>query len=314
MKKHHILYFMASLAFFNSCQKNCADDVVCETYVHRYGVPLQASDWSERGAYGQVISTKKDGVVICKTYEAGVLNGEVTYTFPHRDTIAKRCNYANGQLLQEIHYYSNGMPQKQINFEGFTQNVVGWYESGAPQFKESYYDNSLIHGEYFDPSQQRESCVLDQNGTRTFRDEHGQLLSIDEIENGQMCLRKTYYANGSPQSITPYVNGNIEGKRWTYHMGGEPATLEEWANNFQHGNTEVFENGEKIADQPYVYGNLHGVERCYRNGCTLIQENQWVQGEKHGPCHNYFDEEKRTEWYFKNLPVNRGAFQAMSNR
>jgi len=314
MKKCQILYYIALVSLLTGCQPRCSNEVVCETYVHRYGVPLDPQDWSERGQHGQVISTRKDGVVVSKTYEAGVLNGEVTYTFPHRDVIARRCFYSNGHLDQETYCYSNGMPHKQISYDDAQENVLCWYESGAPQLKETYINGLLIQGEYFDLSQQRESSVLDQNGLRTLRDDYGELLSVDEIEHGQLVLRRTYHSNGAPEAVTPYSNGVIEGKRWTYQPGGEPATLEEWNNNFQHGNTEVFENGEKIADRPYVYGKIHGVERCYREGGNLVQENHWTQGEKHGRCHNYFNGERRTDWYFKNRLVNRGTYEALCNQ
>jgi len=314
MKKYQLFSVLSALFLLNSCQRQCCDDIVCETYVHRYGMPLDPQDWSSRGQDGQVISTRKDGVVVCTSYEAGVLNGETTLTFPHRDTIAKRYTYLNGVLMQETDYYSNGMPQKQMIHEGTTQHQLGWYENGAPQFKEIYLEGSLVSGEYLNEAQQTASSVTDYNGVRTLYDDYGQLLYVDEIQNGQMTTRRTFHPNGTPASVTPFVNGIIEGKRFTYCMGGEPATVEEWSTNCQHGNTEVFENGEKIADQPYEFGQIHGVERRYREGNCLVQENRWIQGEKHGACQNYFNEMKQTQWFFKGRPVNRSTYEALCSQ
>lgn len=314
MKVKPLLYLMTTGLILTSCQQRCCD-VVCETYVHRYGVPLAPDDWSERGQDGQVISMRKDGVVVCKNYECGILQGDTTYTFPHKDAIEKREVYDQGNLSQLVFYYPSGMPQKQITLESSnTEKVLTWYESGAPQSKELYQNGCLIQGEYLNPSQQQESAVIDRNGLRTLRDDYGQLLSIDEIQNGQMTVRRTFYPNGAPASVTPYVNNVIQGQRWTYQMGGEPATIETWTNNCQHGNTQVFENGEKVSDLPYINGQIHGLERRYRNGDQLVQENNWVKGRRHGACYSYVNDTTHVDWYFKDRKVNRGTYEALCNQ
>lgn len=315
MKRQRLFCVLVGFVLLTGCQQRCCDDVVCETYVHRYGVPLAPQDWSERGQHGQVISIRKDGVVISKTYESGVLNGDTTYTFAHKDLVEKKEVYCQGNLTQTVYYYPSGMPQRQITFEQpDTERVLTWYESGAPQSKELYFGGLLVQGEYLNPSQQQESAVIDQNGLRTLRDDYGQLLSVDEIRDGQMTLRRTFHPNGAPAAVTPYVNNAVEGKRWTYQMGGEPATIEEWRGNYQHGNTEVFENGEKVSDLPYVMGQAHGIERRYRNGQQLVQENNWVQGRRHGPSYTYVNDTTQTDWYFKDRKVNRGTYEALCNQ
>ncbi len=314
MKGKRLIYVLAGCLLLAGCQQRCCD-IVSETYVHRYGVPLAPEDWSERGQHGQVISTRKDGVVICKNYESGILQGDTTYTFAHKDLIEKKEVYDQGNLTQIVFYYPGGMPQKQITFEKpDTERVLTWYESGAPQSKELYATGLLVRGEYLNPSQQQESAVIDQNGLRTLRDEYGQLLSIDEIENGQMTLRRTFHSNGAPASVTPYVNNVVQGRRWTYQMGGEPATIEEWCNNYQHGCTEVYENGEKVSDLPYVRGQIHGLEYRYRDGQQVVQENNWVQGQRHGPSYTYVNDTTQTEWYFKDRKVNKGTYEALCNQ
>lgn len=315
MKKHNFFLAICGLLMATSCRQNCSNDVVCETYVHRYGVPLAPDDWSERGQHGQVISTRTDGIIVSKTYDSGVLHGDTTYTYPHRDTTAKREVYDQGNLTQEINYYPSGLPQRQISYSPTNSHqVLTWYESGAPQSKERYENGLLVQGEYLNPAQQQESMVIDHNGKRTLRNDYGQLLSVDEIENGQMTLRRTYHSNGAPEAVTPYENGVIQGKRTTFHQGGEPATIEDWSNNYQHGNTEIFENGEKVADVTYTYGQKHGLERRYRDGQVVVQENNWVQGQKHGPSYTYINDTNRVDWYFKDRKVNRGTYEAMSNQ
>ena len=314
MKRSSFPFLLAATWLFNSCQPHYSSDIVCETYVHRYGMPLAPQEWSSRGQDGQIISTKKDGVTITASYEAGVLNGETIETFPHRDTIAKRLLYVQGQLVQQVDYYLNGMPKEQTTYEGNCHHVLGWYESGIPKFEENYQDGFLQNGEYRDHHQQLLSQVSNGYGLRTIQNDYGQLLFVDEVKEGQISVRRTFHLNGSPETVTPYVNGIIEGERYTYNIGGDPATVEEWSGNLQHGNTQVFENGEKIADQPYAFGRLHGIEYRYRAGSQLARENHWADGKRHGPCHHYVDAIKQTEWFFEGESVSRRNFEALSNQ
>lgn len=316
MKMTRSFCFFILLTSMTACQsnRNC-DEVVCET-VHRYGVALDPQDWSTRGQCGQVVSMRKDGVAVTRTYESGVLHGECSYTFPHRDTVQKKEVYHQGSLQQHFSYYPNGLPHQQTVYESPTrQSIVVWYENGAPQCREEFEEGNLVHGEYYNANYQVESRVDESNGLRTRRDGLGQLQSTDNIENGQMVMRTTYHPNGTPAAYTPYANGVIEGQRRTFQPGGEPATIEEWKGDVQHGNTTVFEHGEKWADVPYVNGNKHGIERRYRDGQTVGQEIPWIKGLQHGPSYSYLGNTSQTQWYFRGRPVpNKATYDMMSNQ
>lgn len=309
MKLNRLPCPLLVLILATGCQSQYDDDVVSETYVHRYGVPLDPDDWSARGQDGQVVTTMKDGVIVARGYEAGELHGETTYTFPHRDTIQKKEIYDQGDLNHEVWHYSSGAPQKQISYTGpNSYTAVTWYENGAPHCKEQYEQDRLILGEYFNPSYQMESQVVNGQGTRTKRDEFGQMISIDEFQDGEMKLSTTYHPNGSPATITPYANGVEEGQRRTFLPGGEPATIEEWQNGRQHGNTVIFQNGIKFSDMPYRNGQRNGMERRYRNGQELAEEVTWVNDRKHGPAYSYVGDTKRTTWYLQDRETNKATY------
>jgi antitoxin component YwqK of YwqJK toxin-antitoxin module len=316
MKPVHLLSSLILLLFMTACQSNCSncDEVVCEA-VHRYGVPLEPDDWSARGQDGQIISMRKDGVTVARTYDGGVLNGESSYSFPHRDVIQRKEIYNQGVIECECTHYPNGLPQQQITYQSPTQqSTTIWYENGAPQAHEEFVNERLVRGAYYDINHQIESKVDESNGLRTCRDGLGQLQSMDTIENGQMILRTTYHPNGIPSAYTPYVNDMIEGQRRTFQTGGEPATLEEWTHDVQHGNTTVFEYGEKWADVPYVNGRRQGIEYRYRDGQTA-QEVNWVQDQQHGPSYSYINGTTQTDWYFRGRQVpNKATFDMLSNQ
>jgi antitoxin component YwqK of YwqJK toxin-antitoxin module len=318
MKMPRSFCFFILLVAMTSCQSNrsnCCDEVVCET-VHRYGVSLQPEDWSDRGQNGTVVSMRKDGVTVARTYEAGVLHGDCTYTFPHRDVIQKKEVFNQGALVNAFTYYPNGLPQQQTTYESPTrQSLVVWYENGAPQSREEIENGNLVCGDYYNTHHQIESRVDESNGFRTRRDGMGQMQSLDTIQDGQMVLRTTYHPNGTPDAFTPYVNGVVEGQRRTFHVGGEPATVEDWAGNVQHGTTTVYEHGEKWADVPYVNGCKHGVERRYRDEQTVAQEITWAQGQQHGPSYSYIGNSTQTDWYFRDRQVpNKATFDVLSNQ
>lgn len=316
MRLNYLPYPLALVLLTVACNRPCYNDnVVCETYVHRYGVPLDRQDWSARGQHGQIVTTRKDGVIVAKNYNYGVLHGETTYTFPHRDDIHKKEWYEEGELTQEEWNHSNGMPQQRVVYHSPSQQThVVWYESGVPHCKEEYEDGQLVQGEYFSLSNQVETKVEAGHGVRTRREANGQLLSLDEFQDGQMKLRTTYHANGAPASLTPYVNGKAEGKKCTFLPGGEPNTIEEWRNDVQQGNTIEFQNGEKYADVPYQNGQRHGVERRYRNGNTLTEEVSWVRGQRHGPSYSYIGNDKKVSWYVQDREVNKPTYDVFERQ
>lgn len=317
MKLTHSFYLFIVLGVLSSCQtRNDCNEVVCGT-VHRYGVPLEPEDWSARGQCGQIVSMRKDGAVVNRNYDNGILHGECTYTFPHRDVVQKREVYDQGNMTQQQIHYASGVPQRQTNYEGPNrQSVMVWYENGAPHARETIENGQLIHAEYYDFDQQLESNVENGYGLKTRRDGQGQLQSIETIQNGQKILDTTYHPNGAPAAVTPYSNGVIEGERRTYLLGGEPATVEKWVGNVQHGTMQEFEHGEKRADIPFVNGRKNGIERRYRDdGQTVVQEVTWVQGQRHGPTYNYIGGTTTTDWYFRNKQVpNKATFDMLSSK
>lgn len=292
--------------------KPCADEVICEAYVHRYGVPLPHDEWAARGQDGHVVSLQKDGVVVTRSYDKGILHGSTTYTYPNRETIQRSEVFDNGNLTQEKFFYKSGLPYQQITYQSpERRSVIYWFENGVPQSCEEYEGTVLTYGEYFNLDHQVECRVDGGQGQRIHRDSQGGLISRDDIENGQIVQRTTYHSNGTPSSYIPFVNGSIAGERKTFYADGEPATVEQWADNRQQGWTTVYENGERVSEVFYVNGCKHGIERRYRDGETLVQELTWANGRKHGPCYTYLGHVKQTDWYFADRLVNKAQYDVL---
>src|SRR5262249_13353097 len=118
MKKDNIFLLIALLATVACARTTCeTDQVVCEQYIHKYGVEVECKDWNTRGKDGKVVSTMSSGVTVCKSYVAGELDGETTYTYPHSNVVKRSELYAKGTLVKELEFNSYGIPAKEIEHQ-----------------------------------------------------------------------------------------------------------------------------------------------------------------------------------------------------
>ena len=85
-----------------------------QRYVHKYGVDVTQEDWERRGRYGDVITTTTAGVTIRKRFSHGIQDGETTYSFPHRQEVAKSEMWKEGQLQSEFMLYPTGEKEREI--------------------------------------------------------------------------------------------------------------------------------------------------------------------------------------------------------
>lgn len=311
-----LVLVLLAVGSLTGCARRLNDpqEVLGQSYVHRYGVPVAADNWTAQGESGKVVSTLKNGVVVSRSYNQGVLEGDTTYTYPHSDLIASVETYSQGQLLKEMSYYRNGTSSEQTTYvSSDTRLVEGWYDNGSPQKSETYQNELLLKGDYYTLDNQIENHVENSSGTRTRRDRFGNLISIDTINDGLVSLSTTYHSNGTVKSKIPYANGKIDGQLRTFMPAGEPATVETWSQGEQTGITTLFENGEKIAEVPYLNGVKNGVELRYRNGDTVVGRVTWSQDVQHGPNVTTIGDITTTDYFYQGNPVTKAVFEKMTN-
>lgn len=317
MRYNHILGLASILLALTSCsQQRYNDSVVDETYVHKYGVAVSPGFWNQSGQDGSVVSTMSDGVVITRNYQAGQLQGNTSYTFPHSSQIEKVDTYEQGVLVKSTEYYFDGTAKSEIIFNapGGLRTVSSWYLSGTPRSVEQFNNDRLETANYYTSANQRDAFVENYAGTRLLRDDYGHLLATDTFTNGYMTLRTSYHPNGSPKEQVPYENGQISGLKKTFHPAGEPASIESWVNGVQHGSTVSYLHGDKYAEVPYVNGVKHGTETRYRDGKTVVQEISWNAGQQHGPTTTYVGDNTKTEWYYKGALTTKSDYEFLVNK
>lgn len=311
------LAISSTVLMFTSCQqqRDSSPDVLDETYVHRYGVPVSQEDWNASGNHGQIVTTLGNGVVVTKSYSAGILDGETTFSYPHSSSIEKVESYVNGILQKESSFYLSGASRQEIVYNTpQNRTSTSWYESGIPKSKEQQQGNLLFQATYYGMNNQLDSEVSNYSGTRTQRDDYGQLISIDTIDKGLITLRATYHPNNTPKELVPFVNNQVHGLVKTFYPGGEPRTIEEWKNGVQAGLTTEFLNGEKVGDCIFVDGKKQGTEHKYRDGHNIVQEITWVNGQKHGPSINFVGNITKTDWYWQGKQISKANYEIITGQ
>lgn len=313
--------YLASLAALSlaatGCNRNVVNDnIVDQTYLHKYGVAVPSDYWNASGQDGAVVSSMADGVVVTRSYAGGLQDGETTYTFPHREQIQKREFYRMGTLVKEVVYFLDGTPQSEIVYDSPVgiKKISIWYCGGSPKSFEQYSGNLLFSGKYYTPSNMNDACVDNYSGIRIVRDDFGLIVATDTIEGGTLMLRTTYHPNNAPKELITYKNGLADGIKKSFHPSGEPDAFEEWRGGRQHGTTVVYQNGEKYAEVPYVNGQKHGTEQRYRDGQTLVQEISWDNGQMHGPVNTYIGDWTKTDWYYRDNLTTEVNYNFMVDR
>lgn len=305
-----ILLLLVMTGCKNRIQQN---EIVKETYIHRYGVPISKSDWLSQGKEGQTVSLRADGTTVTTSYLSGIMHGPTTYSFPHTSTIQMVENYSQGELISKKEHFASGMPMKEEVFEnGELVHFALWYEDGTPKVTEDYSGDFLVSGEYRNPLNVLEGKVQNGEGIRIWRSNDGTLLLKDQVSSGYMTERTAYFANGEPSTITHFEKNQIHGIRRSFSPGGVPLAMEEWVHGNQEGLTSIYQNGEKFAQIPYKNGKKEGIERRYRDGSILAEEICWKEDLQHGHHKLFIDGETKAEWYHQGHPVSQATFERMN--
>ncbi len=310
MRKFGIL--LTTLGLLSACQRPC-NNYVDRTYVHKYGLEIEQDEWEARGQGGQIITTRKDGVVVTRSYDNSELHGPTTYTFAHSHLTAKTQNYERGKLISEVEHFETGIARQEVRHGlGGAKIISTWFEDGSPKTQETYQSDVLIAGDYFNPKNLLESRVRDGAGKRMVRANNGALLSEENILEGNKVLETTFYATGEPKTVTSFRDGKVDGSRRTFLPGGLPNTIETWHDGHQEGTTTLFAMGEKKAEVPYLKGRREGVETRFGADGNKIEEVSWRGDKKHGPDRFYVKGDEAIDWYHEGKRVRKEAYEKLN--
>ncbi len=307
-------FFLMAGLLASGCQKNKSNnEIISQSYIHKYGYAVSQEEWEERNYPGQVITTMRNGSVVTATYENGELNGPCTYTFPHSQTVEKYILYQNNSPVKEVLYDISGMPtQETVQLSQNRSSLTTWYSDGVPRSIEEYVKDELVDGQYFTKSNELEARVEKGNGFRIIRDTSGILVCKDVIHNGLLSKRESFYPNGSPESLATYAAGQLDGEKKTFTMKGEPLAVELWARGLLHGISTYYNNGTKELEISYVSGKKNGWENHFIDGKTLSRQVAWESDVKHGPEIFFLADGKKILWHYNGKEVSRSRYEEMT--
>ncbi len=302
--------FFAVCILVTSCQSiNSPEQILSQSYVHKYGFPITEEEWDQRSREGQVIAHLKNGVTVTRTYENGVLHGPTMFTFPKSSTVERILLYDQGNLLKETMQDEHGIPIREEAYEFDDRLILTfWNDKGVPLSIEEYKGEYLIDGKYFSSEHELESRVENSVGVRNKRDRSGLLISCDKIENGVMTSRTTYHPNGQMHTVSNYNDYVLHGEQVKYTSLGRPLMSLQWKNGILDGTKTVYRNGLKVAEIPYVDGEKEGLEYHFDDLGNLIAEIPWRSDQKHGCAKFYTEDSQENQWFFDNALVTRDKF------
>lgn len=307
---------LLSCALFTACQNNNSpDQVVSQTFVHKYGFETTEKEWEAREKDGLIVSMLKNGVKVTKSYDNGTLHGPTTYTFPHSSVVEKVMVYDQGTLLKTCVNDPAGMPIREEVYEFDNRTIITlWDEKGVPLSIEEYENQILREGKYYTPEHELESVVEEGFGKRVKRDRSGLLISHDQMEDGIITSRTTYHPNGGLHTVSNYDNYELHGTQVKYTASGKPLMELNWDHGVLNGDKVIYRNGSKVAVIPYVKGQKHGVELHYDDLGNLTAEIEWREDKKHGATKLHTEDFTDTEWFFKGQSVNADKFKSLESR
>ena len=302
------------LLCLSSCRNNNNDNnIVSERYTHKYGYAVSKDEFEKRKYPGQVVTVLKSGVTVTSTYEDGLLHGPSTHTHPHSTTVESYYLYNQGNLVKQIFYDVQGMPiREELQLSPTRFAATKWYCDGTPMSTEEFAGAELVEGQYFTRQNDVESRVEKGRGNKIIRDLQGVLQAREEIDQGYVVKRDTFYASGAPESSVAYIRGIIHGEKKSFSENGEPIAVKEYVNGKLHGKTTFYKNGAKAVEVHYLDGLRNGLEIHYIDGTIVSQEILWENDKKHGPSKYYVDGVAQVEYFYDGDKVSEHKWIELS--
>ncbi len=310
--KMKLYYLLGALAIITTGCKDSNDNgqVISQRYIHKYGYAVSADEWKMNNYPGQVITHLRNGATITANFENGIMHGLYTRTYPNSQTVECFCVYNQGLLVKEQFYDSKGMPvRERVQLSPTRHALTLWYANGTPLSVEEYATDELMEGQYFSVNNEIEARVEKGQGKRIKRNQDGVLIATEELKQGFVTKRETFYPSGAPESILYFSNNKLHGEKRTFLETGEPLAVEEWINGKLHGKSTYFKNGTRTSEVTYLNGQKNGIETHFVDGENISQQSYWSNDVKHGPATYFVGTTPEIEYYYAGEKVSKKQYE-----
>ncbi len=311
---YQIFWSLLFLAFLTACSnKNCDSNTVSQRYIHKYGFEVSADEWLQRKGDGQIITAFKDGSTQTCAYKNGILHGATTLTYPKTQIIQEKDDYDEGTLCKKTFYNPQGLPSREEIYENEKNIITVWNNKGVPLSIEEYQDGKLINGQYFTSLNTLESSVVEGKGIRIKRNGEGKLLNKENFANGALVSRTTFHPTGEIETISHFIDYQLNGEQKTFAINGSLVREAHWQNGQLHGKEICYQNNKKSFEVLYINGKKEGLEQEYQHN-QLVHEVPWKNGLKHGMERTRYRDYTDIQWYFDGEAVDLASFKKLKNK
>ena len=110
-----------------------------------------------------------------------------------------------------------------------------------------------------------------------------------------------YYPNAMVKSITPYVDGKMEGLRVEFNNNGQLEKSMEYHNGLLHGDYKEMRSSLTKEERYYENGKLEGTVKIYYDNGKIMEEGLYKNGTRDG-ISKWYDQEGNVtiEYEYKN--------------
>ena len=227
---------------------------------------------------GETLSWNEQGTLQARYhYKNGLLQGKAEVFYP-TGTKKQVCFYDNNMLEQTFStFHENGILKESISYQKNKRHgpATGYHSNGSVSWKETYHQDALVNGEYFDANGTLLSGVSDSTGLRSLFD-NDRLYAQQEITQGQpKGWTSLFSEHGDLERKFQSDNGKKTGLDFRYYPRSHaPKLCIEWKDGMLHGTVKSwFPNGKQESQREFCQNLRHGSAMAwYSDGSPQLVE------------------------------------------
>lgn len=236
----------------------------------------------------EVFNNQQGQYKVNNYYNNGQLQSSITYDPTRYYGEKQKAIYytSQGKIIGEFDFQSRHGIEVEFFYDNHIQTIIG-FDNGEILTQKTYARNWTHYSEDQTDNQYYLQADIDYNANALFYDQHGNILHQATYRNGAPYSGTTVLTESFEIVQTPYLNGLIDGDRFTYALYGSVQEMTK---------IETFNKGNKVKEQLF-------------KDETLTQDYTYLNQMKNG-ISNFYDPQgniKTTLIYKDNLPY-QGTF------
>lgn len=224
---------------------------------------------------GNYVNENADGVWK-EYYDNGKLYKEYNYNTGKMDGVYN-IYYDNGKLIEKLLYVKDELNGKAENYDedGILFNDAT-YEKGRLREINFYDKNGKILGS---TSTRKGDATITFFGPQGYKTNQGSFTK-EGLRNGKSTY---YYSNGEVSAIAQYKDGNMQGEKLLYYLGGAVQEKLNYVDDKEDGSlVSYYKNGKLKYEGVYAGGDMQGDHKAYNELGNIISAKYYLNDAQNG--------------------------------